>query len=87
MDRIPRIASIEIAGATELLVLFDNGAEKIYDVNPLLARPAFQPLANPAIFKTVRVDAGGYGISWNDDIDLSEYEIWTHGRDRANRDA
>jgi len=23
--------------------------------------------------------AGGYGISWNDDIDLSEYELWTNG--------
>ncbi len=28
----------------------------------------------------VRVDTGGYGISWNDAIDLSEYELWTHGR-------
>jgi len=24
--------------------------------------------------RAVHVDAGGYGISWNDDIDLSEYE-------------
>ena len=23
-----------------------------------------------------KVDAGGYGISWNDDIDISEYELW-----------
>jgi hypothetical protein len=22
---------------------------------------------------------GGYGISWNDEIDLSEYELWTNG--------
>jgi len=29
--------------------------------------------------KSVRVDSGGYGISWNDDVDLSEYEIWTNG--------
>jgi hypothetical protein len=25
------------------------------------------------------VDAGGFGISWNDDADLSEYELWTNG--------
>ena len=27
----------------------------------------------------VKVDSGGYGISWNDDADLSEYELWTNG--------
>jgi hypothetical protein len=29
--------------------------------------------------KSVRVDSGGYGISWNDDVDISEYELWTNG--------
>jgi len=33
----------------------------------------------------VKVDAGGYGISWNDDIDLSEYELWTNGKPIANK--
>ena len=35
-------------------------------------------LKNDAFFKTVKTDAGGYGISWNDDVDLSEYELWTN---------
>jgi hypothetical protein len=30
-------------------------------------------LKNDAFFKSVKVDTGGYGISWNDEIDLSEY--------------
>jgi hypothetical protein len=37
-------------------------------------------LASPAFFNAVRVDPGGYGISWSDDIDLSEYELWTNGK-------
>jgi hypothetical protein len=38
----------------------------------------------PAFLKAVTVDPGGYGISWNDDIDLSEYELWTNGQDASN---
>jgi hypothetical protein len=33
--------------------------------------------------EAVRVDPGGYGISWNDHIDLSEYELWTNGEPAA----
>lgn len=33
-------------------------------------------LKTDAFFKAVKVDHGGYGISWNDNIDLSEYELW-----------
>jgi hypothetical protein len=39
----------------------------------------FRILDNDAFFKSVRVDAGGYGISWNDEVDLSEFELWTNG--------
>ena len=26
------------------------------------------------------MDNGGYGVSWNDDIDISEYELWNMGK-------
>ena len=39
----------------------------------------FQLIHNDAFFKSVKVDSGGYGISWNDDVDLSEYELWVNG--------
>jgi len=35
--------------------------------------------------QSVRVDPGGYGISWNDNIDLSEYELWTNGQPVAEK--
>jgi hypothetical protein len=63
----------------KLLVKFANGIEKIYDCMPLLKREVFQLLNTDAFFKSVKVDPGGYGISWNDDVDLSEYELWTNG--------
>jgi hypothetical protein len=86
MDRVPRITCATPIGPTQLLVVFDEGSQLAYDCGPLLARPQFQLLKNPAFFRAVRVDPGGYGISWNDEIDLSEYELWTNGR-RANTES
>ena len=36
-------------------------------------------LQSPALFRAVQADPGGYGISWNDELDLSEAELWRHG--------
>ena len=84
MEPIPRIESVKPIGYARLLVLFKNGEQKAYDCGPLLSRPQFRLLADPALFRAVRIDAGGYGISWNDDIDLSEYELWTNSEPIAN---
>lgn len=27
----------------------------------------------------VQVEEGGYAIYWNEDIDISEYELWKNG--------
>ena len=32
------------------------------------------------LFEQVKVDAGGYGISWNDEIDLSCDELYHNGK-------
>lgn len=80
MDAAPRIASIRPIGRSRLLVRFQNDAVRTYDCRPLLSRPQFRLLTDPGFFRAVKVDAGGYGISWNDDIDLSEYELWTNGK-------
>ena len=49
----------------------------------LITEEAFRPLKDEAFFENVRVDAAGYGISWNDYVDLSELELWVNGRDRS----
>ncbi|MBI5788939.1 MAG: DUF2442 domain-containing protein [Candidatus Schekmanbacteria bacterium] len=38
-------------------------------------------LTNSVFFRTVHVEPGGYGISWSDNLDLSEYELWNKGKD------
>lgn len=89
MEKIPRIKEVKIIGETRLLVTFESGIKKIYDCSSLLSSPQFHLLASPAFFNAVRVDPGGYGVSWSDDIDLSEYELWTNGKiasDNPRRD-
>ena len=65
----------------ELLVTFTDGTVKTYDVAPLFKIwDAFYPLqAVPGLFEQVKVDTGGYGISWNDNIDLECDELWENG--------
>lgn len=75
----PRIKAVIPLRDRYLLVTFVNGTQKIYDCQGVLQLERFRLLNHEAFFKAVTVDPGGYGISWNDDMDLSEYELWYNG--------
>ena len=76
---IPKILSASPADDKKLIVKFRNGIEKIYDCKPLIEKyEAFKALENEVFFQQVKVDSGSYGISWDDTVDLSEYELWTN---------
>ncbi len=75
----PKIKSVQPKNDYKLTVTFDNNVVKEYDCKPILQKPFFHLLREPAFFKSVNVDVGGYGIIWNDQLDLSEYELWIHG--------
>ena len=63
-----------------LSVQFAEGCTKIYDVKPLFEQiTAFKELTDIHLFSDVTVDVGGYGIVWNDDLDLSCDELWENG--------
>ena len=65
-----------------LLAVFSNGIKKIYDVKPLFEwKKAFKELKDNNLFEEACVDVGGYGVVWNDQIDLSSEEIWNNGLD------
>lgn len=76
-----RINSVTPLAEFHLLVHFSDGSSCDYDMNPLFQEhPVFSPLRDmPSLFDQVVVDAGGYGISWNDDIDLDGSELWENG--------
>ena len=74
-----RIKDIEALKDFLLRVRFCNGVIKIYDCKPFLEKDVFKPLKNENFFNRVKIDSGGYGIIWNDEIDLAESELWING--------
>ena len=64
-----------------LIAKFDNGIKKEYNIKEMMSKfEVFKELNNENLFKNVKVDVGGYGISWNENIDLSSEEIWENGK-------
>ena len=65
-----------------LSVQFSEGITKTYDVKMLFERwPAFEKFkAQPGYFDKVQVDQGGYGIIWDDYLDLSCDELFENGK-------
>lgn len=64
-----------------LCVHFVEGGAKPHDVQ-LLAKSfsaSKRTLEDPSLFQDAIVDAGGYGIVWDDDTDLSCDELWENG--------
>lgn len=51
----------------------------MYDIRPLLEKQMFAPLHNLAFFKNFKIESGGYALIWNEEIDISEYELWKNG--------
>ena len=64
-----------------LSVQFAEGVTKLYDVKPLFDKwTVFQWLQqHPECFHDISVSVGGYGIIWNDDLDLSCDELYENG--------
>lgn len=76
-----KIISVKPMENRILLVEFLNGIEKTYDIKSLYSVfPQFKAFeTDKKLFDCVQVDTGGYGISWNDDLDLDAEDIWEDG--------
>ncbi len=83
----PKIRDVKPRADKTLLVTFENGDRRVYDCTPLLRSDAFHLLRDDAIFRCAHADSHGYGVIWNDDIDLAESEIWLNGRIAEPEDA
>ena len=76
---VPKIQNVITSGNRTLIVAFDNGETKKYDISRLLNNDMFSPLKEQAFFKNVQIEPGGYAVDWNDVIYISEYELWKNG--------
>lgn len=62
----------------ELLITFQNGEKKIFDVKPILSLPIYQPLNNKGFFALAKAD--GMCIYWSDEVDLCPDMVYSRSR-------
>ena len=81
-----KVKTVNVIPDYRLSIQFAEGVTKIYDLKPLFEKwPIFRNLKNDdTLLYSVEVDAGGYGIIWNDDIDLSCDELFENGETVEN---
>ena len=67
-----KIKNVKALDNLILKIIFENEEVRYYDVKKLISEhKEFEILNDISLFKLVKVDTGGYGISWNDDLDIS----------------
>ncbi len=78
-----KIKSVRPLPERRLSIQFSEGITKIYDVKPLFRKwEAFQALEeSEELFYEVEPAPGGYGVVWNDDLDLSCEELFNNGKE------
>ena len=73
-----KIKNVEALDNFTLQVLFESGEKRFYDLNKLIeVNKDFEILKRDKnLFKLVKIDIQGYGIYWNDYLDISCNEIY-----------
>lgn len=73
-----KISMVTAMNDYKLSVRFAEGITKLYDIKQLFAKhPEFR--ISEQEFQCASVDVGGYGVIWNDDLDISCEELWANG--------
>ena len=74
----PYVKSVKPQEDYCLLLTFENGEKRVFDLKPYLAKPVFRPLKNIALFKTARVVSGS--VEWQGGADLSYDTLYLEGK-------
>lgn len=64
----PRVKKVRPGKNFTLILVFDNGEKRIFDVKPYLDKGVFRELKNPQFFNSVRPFLGS--IQWKNGQDL-----------------
>jgi len=74
-----KIIDVQALENYHLLVTFNNQITKKYNMSQLFDLEIFKPLKNIDLFTQAK--AQSYGIVWNEEIDIAEYELWINGQE------
>jgi hypothetical protein len=81
MPDLVHVTSVEVTGAHRLRLSFDDGAAGEVDLSSREWRGVFAPLADPAYFSRVRLDAELGTLVWPNGADLAPETLhaWVRG--------
>lgn len=74
MSDLVRVVTVKPLDGYKLLLSFSTGEKRVFDVAPLLNKPAFRQLQNPGLFNSARIAFGT--VIWNDEIDLAPESLY-----------
>lgn len=83
MTNYPGVKHVQALDDYRLLLEFDNGEQRIFDVKPLFAFGRFRELKSPALFKTVRISFDT--IAWANELDLDPEYLYKHSEPLPER--
>ena len=87
IHEIHRVVAVEHLRDYTLHVAFADGTAQIIDFAPVLTGEIYGPLADPKVFRQVRVDAESHTIVWPNgaDFDPAQLHDWPFVRDDFTR--
>ena len=71
---IVRVLSVQPMEGHKLYLSFSTGEKRVFDVSPLMDKPAFRQLKNPGLFNSVHIAFGT--VVWNDELDLAPESLY-----------
>ena len=75
----PRILSVELANEMNIVLKYETGEKKRFDVSAYADGPWYGMLKDPDYFRTVRLVPGGTGIEWPEGQDIAPHELYELG--------
>jgi hypothetical protein len=88
-NKIQSIISLKTINNYHLLASFEDGEKRLYDMNPTInskhikfnGRCVFGDLKKiEGLFEKVQIAPLGYGVIWNNEIDLDSEDIYYYGK-------
>ena len=75
----PRVEKVKTLSEYRILVTFENGEKKLFDLKPYLGYEVFKPIKNVDEFNKIFIDFGT--VCWKCGADLSRDTLYIKGVD------
>lgn len=72
----PRLTSVSPEDGHKLLLTYETGEKRLFDVTPYMTGSWFAELKDTAYFRSVSLLPGGTGIEWLHGQDIAPHELY-----------